>query len=227
MRLPLSLLVATALHGVLFGVGAVVLSRSVAKGGAPAALELEVGVIEAKPAPITDAAQTSATVASLAKPKAAPLRPRVAHHSRQVALVGTSAPLSTAPADDVGAPVSAAAAPPVSPSPAPAAARTLAPAGPGGGAALSAKPLYLSNPKPDYPIASYRRREEGIVLVNVLVQTDGTPSAISLNRSCGHPLLDRAALDAVRRWRFEPARAAGVAVSSAIVVHLRFSADDR
>ena len=93
----------------------------------------------------------------------------------------------------------------------------------GGGAVVSATPRYHTNPKPDYPIPSLRRREEGIVLLNVLVQTDGTPAAISLNRSCGHPLLDRAALDAVHRWTFEPARAAGVPVSSLVVVPVRFS----
>ncbi len=93
----------------------------------------------------------------------------------------------------------------------------------GGGGVVSAKPRYRSNPTPDYPIPSRRRREEGIVLLNVQVQVDGTPAAVSLNRSCGHPLLDRAALDAVRRWTFEPARAAGVPVSSLVVIPVRFS----
>jgi protein TonB len=55
------------------------------------------------------------------------------------------------------------------------------------------------------------------------VQADGLPAEISLNRSSGHPLLDRAALDAVRRWTFEPGRAAGVPVASLVVVPVRFS----
>ena len=88
---------------------------------------------------------------------------------------------------------------------------------------VSAQPRYHTNPRPDYPLPSLRRREEGIVLLNVQVQADGTPAAISLNRSCGHPLLDRAALDAVRRWTFEPARAAGVPVASLVVIPVRFS----
>ena len=108
-----------------------------------------------------------------------------------------------------------------------AAVRASAPIAQGGGAVVSAKPRYHSNPKPDYPIPSLRRREEGIVLLNVVVQADGTAAAISLNRSCGHPLLDRAALDAVRRWTFEPARAAGLPVSSLAVIPVRFSLDDR
>jgi protein TonB len=61
------------------------------------------------------------------------------------------------------------------------------------------------------------------VLLNVVVQPNGIPAAITLNRGCGHPLLDRAALDAVHGWTFEPARAAGLPVSSLVVVPVRFS----
>ena len=64
-------------------------------------------------------------------------------------------------------------------------------------------------------------------MVNVQVAPDGTPAAVSLNRSCGHPLLDRSALDAMRRSTFEPARVAGVPVSSLFVQSVRFSLDDR
>lgn len=84
-------------------------------------------------------------------------------------------------------------------------------------------PRYRTNPIPEYPIPSRRRREEGIVLLDVAVDADGKPSSISLNRSSGYPLLDRAALDAVRRWTFEPARAGGVPMFSRVVVPVRFS----
>jgi protein TonB len=60
----------------------------------------------------------------------------------------------------------------------------------------------------------------------VVVEVDGLPGAVSLNRSSGYPLLDRAALDAVRQWTFEPARAAGVAVPSAVVIPVRFDLSD-
>jgi protein TonB len=108
-----------------------------------------------------------------------------------------------------------------------AAAHTLvsAPA-PASGIVASAKPRYRSNPAPDYPVPSRRRQEEGIVLLNVLVRPDGLAAAVSLNRSSGYPLLDRAALDAVNRWTFEPARAAGVPVSSTILIPIRFSLSD-
>jgi protein TonB len=97
----------------------------------------------------------------------------------------------------------------------------------GGGGDLAAKPRYRTNPRPPYPIASERRGEEGIVLLNVAVNPNGLPAAISLNHSSGHPLLDQAAIDGVRRWTFEPARAGGVPVFSLAVVPVRFSLADR
>jgi TonB family protein len=48
-------------------------------------------------------------------------------------------------------------------------------------------------------------------------------AAVWLNRGSGHPLLDQSALAAVRRWTFEPGRAAGQAVSSLVVARVRSS----
>jgi len=220
MRLTLSLLAATAVHGAVFGVAALVLSHRPAEVVAPVPVEVE--VVAARPDPIADPAPAFAP--------AGPSRSQEPAPARDVALVGNPTRPS-APADSpaaVDAP--AAAAVPAVPPPAAAAASSVrAPqaAVQNGGGLVSATAHYRSNPKPDYPIPSKRRREEGIVLLNVQVQVDGTPAAVSLNRSCGHPLLDRAALDAVRHWTFEPARADGVPVSSLVVVHVRFSLADQ
>jgi protein TonB len=219
MRLTLSLLAAVGLHGALFGVAAVVLPRAPVKNEAPVAIEVEVEVVAPKPDPIADSAPP-------ANPVPAPPKPPVARRVRQVALVDDTKPTSALaePSTDANTPTVAAAAPSISPSPGPATpVHASASAAQSGGAVVSAKPRYHTNPKPDYPIPSLRRREEGIVLLNVLVQADGTPATISLNRSCGHPLLDRAALEAVHRWTFEPAHAGGVPVSSLVVVPVRFS----
>jgi protein TonB len=227
MRLTMSLLAATALHGVVFGVAAAVLSHAPAKDAVPVPVpvELEVEVIAARPDPIADAPPASATPPTR---ESAPVRPRISHRSREAASVGSPTPAWVDPSAPADAPVVPAVAPAVSASRVAAnAARASAPAAQGAGAAVSAKPRYRTNPTPDYPIPSKRRGEEGIVLLDVQVSADGTPAAISLNRSCGHPLLDRAALDAVRRWTFEPARAAGVPVSSLVVIPVRFSLDDR
>jgi len=131
----------------------------------------------------------------------------------------------TAPSADAPAVEPAPTAPTLASHPAagPAHATAIAPLG----SSFVAKPRYRSNPEPDYPLASLRRHEEGTVLLNVQVEPDGRPSSISLRQSSGHPLLDEAALDAVRRWTFEPALAAGTPVSSLAIVPVRFSTADR
>jgi protein TonB len=170
------------------------------------------------------------TAAPSPKPESAPGRPRIARRSRETALVSDSTPSPplAEPSAVAGAPTVSTAAPSPAPASAPATGvRASAPTAPSGDGALSAEPRYRTKPKPDYPIPSQRRREEWTVLVNVQVQADGAPAAVSLNRSSGYPLLDRAALDAVRRSTFEPELAAGVPVASLHVIRLRFSLDDR
>jgi protein TonB len=65
---------------------------------------------------------------------------------------------------------------------------------------------YLNNPAPAYPMRSRRLREEGQVMLRVLVSPGGLPARIELRASSGFDSLDRAAQDAVARWRFVPAR---------------------
>lgn len=92
-----------------------------------------------------------------------------------------------------------------------------------GKAGTVAVPRYRQNPAPEYPAAARRRREEGEVRLDVTVGRDGRPQRVSLMRSSGHPLLDEAAVSAVQRWTFEPARAAGQPVEDRVVVPVRFS----
>jgi protein TonB len=56
-----------------------------------------------------------------------------------------------------------------------------------------------------------------------VVSPDGRPLRVSLAKSSGHPLLDQAAIDAVRGWTFEPALVSELAVTSEVVVPVRFS----
>lgn len=65
---------------------------------------------------------------------------------------------------------------------------------------------HLDNPAPQYPTVSRRFGEEGRVLFDVYILPDGRVGEIKLRRSSGHARLDEAALDAVRRWRYVPAR---------------------
>ncbi len=81
---------------------------------------------------------------------------------------------------------------------------------------------YLINPAPAYPALSRRMNEEGRVLLRVMVDADGNPSALEIHTSSGFPRLDQAAPDAVRRWKFVPARRGDEAVAGAVNVPIDF-----
>jgi protein TonB len=59
---------------------------------------------------------------------------------------------------------------------------------------------------PPYPSAARRLGVQGTTVLHVLVASTGQVAQVVVKQSAGHPDLDQAATDAVRRWRFEPAR---------------------
>jgi protein TonB len=82
---------------------------------------------------------------------------------------------------------------------------------------------YLVPPAPRYPPASRRAREEGEVLVRVLIDIDGRPSEIRILRSSGYARLDDAAVEAVRAALFRPYVAAGRARAAYVRVPVEFA----
>jgi len=82
---------------------------------------------------------------------------------------------------------------------------------------------YLNNPAPNYPSISRRLGEEGLVLLNVQVTADGAAGSVELQTGSGSSRLDQAALEAVKKWRFTPAKRGDQAVSASVVVPVRFS----
>lgn len=68
-----------------------------------------------------------------------------------------------------------------------------------GAAALRPRP---GNPAPVYPRAARERGWEGRVVLRVEVDADGSVARADIEETSGHPVLDRAALGAVLRWRF-------------------------
>lgn len=69
---------------------------------------------------------------------------------------------------------------------------------------------YLHNPKPAYPPMSKRRGDQGTVTISVLIGTDGTAQDAKIRTSSGFDLLDQAALNTVKSWRYVPGKRAGV-----------------
>lgn len=68
------------------------------------------------------------------------------------------------------------------------------------------------NRAPVYPLLSRKKKEQGTVLLKLLVKADGTVGSISVQHSSGYPRLDQAALNAVKSWRFVPATQQGQAL---------------
>ncbi|MDB6062219.1 MAG: energy transducer TonB [Verrucomicrobiaceae bacterium] len=72
--------------------------------------------------------------------------------------------------------------------------------------AARADASYLNNPPPTYPAVALRQGWQGTVHLRVLVQPDGRPATITLEKSSGKKVLDDAALAAVQGWKFVPAK---------------------
>jgi len=94
--------------------------------------------------------------------------------------------------------------------------------GASGGGTEGAAP-QADNPAPAYPFAARKRGQEGRVVLSVEVLPTGDAGAISIERSSGVASLDRAAAEAVRRWRFRPARHGGSPVRATVHVPIRFA----
>ncbi|MES2180740.1 MAG: energy transducer TonB [Pseudomonadota bacterium] len=85
---------------------------------------------------------------------------------------------------------------------------------------------YLNNPAPDYPALSRRKGEQGRVLLRVLVSTKGDAENVQLENSSGSNRLDQAAIDAVKKWRFIPAKRNNQAISAYVLVPVKFSLEN-
>ncbi|MBB4101157.1 energy transducer TonB [Sphingomonas kyeonggiensis] len=107
------------------------------------------------------------------------------------------------------------------PSPSPLSALPPAPA-PRAPVARDLVATVLSAVPPRYPIDSRRRREQGVVVLALLVGTDGRVKTISVSNSSGVRRLDDAALAAVRKWRWSPMLVGGVAVEVRGLVEIPF-----
>ncbi|TIC84751.1 energy transducer TonB [Crenobacter intestini] len=215
--------------------------------GAPTPRALSVSLLPVSAAQSPPTAQTPASPAARPAPsaKALPARPQPATPAAQPA---TPKPRAVTPAP---APKAQAAITPPTPAaerpPAPAAGSAAAapadagkpPAAAGSSGAASAaegtglarqgvdwRAALAANPKPVYPERSRALGEQGRVVLRVRVGADGRALEVSVLQGSGHPRLDRAAREAVGRWRFVPARQGGVAVEDSVDVPIRFEQAD-
>ena len=108
------------------------------------------------------------------------------------------------------------------PRPEPAAPSTRAPARP---ALPDREAEPIARLQPTYPPEAFRAGEEGIVLVRAEIDASGMPSQVEVANGSGSRELDRAAVEAVRKWRFEPAVRNGKRVASTVQVPVDFKLD--
>ena len=76
--------------------------------------------------------------------------------------------------------------------------------------------------KPTYPESARRAGIEGTSLLRFEITEGGMVSKITVEKSAGHEELDRAAIAAVQKWRFEPARRGAQAVAVWVTLPVRF-----
>lgn len=81
----------------------------------------------------------------------------------------------------------------------------------------------LNNPGPSYPYLSRKAKEQGVVLLRVLVSADGRADTLKIEKTSGFDRLDKAALATVKKWRFVPASQAGKPKQAWVLVPITFS----
>jgi protein TonB len=79
-----------------------------------------------------------------------------------------------------------------------------------------------TNAPPPYPPEAARLGEQGTVELLIQVSPDGRPAEVTITSSSGHPILDRAARQAVLGWHFRPAMQNGVPVASRLPFNVRY-----
>jgi len=82
-------------------------------------------------------------------------------------------------------------------------------------------PGLLHEVKPDYTEAARRRGIEGDVVLEIVVRSDGGVGTVRILQGLD-PGLDQRAIEAVRQWRFSPARRLGSPVDVIVEVAVEF-----
>jgi len=82
-------------------------------------------------------------------------------------------------------------------------------------------PAIIQEVKPDYTEEGRRRHLEGDVVLEIIVKRDGTVGNVKLVQGLGAGL-DQRAMEAVRQWRFSPAKRYGTPVDVIVEIAMEF-----
>lgn len=85
---------------------------------------------------------------------------------------------------------------------------------------------YAHNPKPEYPTIAKSRGWQGKVMLRVQVSAEGSSESVEVETSSGHEILDESAIEAVKKWKFIPAKRGEKPVASSVIVPIIFTLRD-
>lgn len=88
---------------------------------------------------------------------------------------------------------------------------------------LISAPRVLIRVRPLYPKVASRARIQGVVILEAIVDEDGVVQEIRVLRSVNY--LDEPAIDALKRWRYEPLTLNGQRMPFQLTVSMTFSAE--
>lgn len=84
-------------------------------------------------------------------------------------------------------------------------------------------PQFKSDPQPPvYPRLARKRGQEGVVWLDIWLDSRGEQTKLEVYDSSGVGSLDRAAIDAVSQWQFVPKHAAGMTIASRVRIPVHF-----
>ncbi len=86
-------------------------------------------------------------------------------------------------------------------------------------------PVPVRTVAPDYPPDLRRDGTSGIVMVSCLIDDKGNVQETKIEKT-SHDAFGQPAVDAVKRWKFKPARRDGAAVSVRVTIPIKFSVND-
>jgi len=89
--------------------------------------------------------------------------------------------------------------------------------------AVDERPSVLRGAMPEYPHQARRMRQEGRVLVRVVVDEQGSPVTVLIQEATPAGVFEQAALGAAKRFRFLPGKIAGKRVVTAVLIPFEFT----
>ncbi|PVX81324.1 energy transducer TonB [Paraburkholderia unamae] len=207
------------------------------EAGRPAGGSVQVQLVAA---PTPQPARPTPTPPEPPKPQAEPPKPVARPKIEKTHVLASRAPsprtVEAAPAETPKAAEAKPAAPPPAPVANAAPAQPAAPAQAAPGPNLLDAPRQISAgelkqlgcqmPRPDYPAKARRLEQEGTVLVHLSIGADGAVTSARVAQSSGSPLLDAAAVAAIRAGRCHPYETAGIARSVEATQPVAFNLND-